>query len=541
MKGMLRRALGVAAAAAMAVTGAVALAGTANAASGSEHITITAEDANAIDGHTFKYVQIASYDSIDDGKYTNLHTVAGTDNAIYDAVTNAVDSVFTDQGNTLPDNVDPLVWAQGVSGKPMGDNSDFPWANDSRSRSFAQSLADSLDTTENENLWANAPAAKDGQVQITDLYNGLYLIVDTYEGTDASDTLPMLVATEDGGASVVVKNQRTGTPPEKTVTDAAGGSITTVTQGQKVEFAIKGKVPATAGAAVGYAYVFTDYANDGITIDLDSVKVYYGNSEPQTQLSDFTVAVGGQLITKGQKVTGNASNTNGANVPTFTVSVPKSTLDTIQQYAGEPLVVKYEATVTTTVKTVDNWATVTSGENTSEPGRAPTLTSADLTFTKVGENGAGLENVTFSIAGKDGTSLPEGYPTTATSNEQGVVAFPNLADGVYTITETSNPDKDYLNMGLSFDVTITTKDGVATITLGDESAQKWAGLDYDLVTQASTTDGGAITVQNIKSITQLPLTGAAGTMLFTVLGLLIAGAGVTVYMKSRSMRHMLRG
>ena len=39
----------------------------------------------------------------------------------------------------------------------------------------------------------------------------------------------------------------------------------------------------------------------------------------------------------------------------------------------------------------------------------------------------------------------------------------------------------------------------------------------------------------------LPLTGAAGTMLFTVLGLLIAGAGALVYMKSRSVKHMLRG
>ena len=45
--------------------------------------------------------------------------------------------------------------------------------------------------------------------------------------------------------------------------------------------------------------------------------------------------------------------------------------------------------------------------------------------------------------------------------------------------------------------------------------------------------GGHKTVKNIKSITQLPLTGAAGTMLFTVVALLVAGAGVTIAIKSR--------
>ena len=48
-------------------------------------------------------------------------------------------------------------------------------------------------------------------------------------------------------------------------------------------------------------------------------------------------------------------------------------------------------------------------------------------------------------------------------------------------------------------------------------------------------------VTNVKKVTQLPLTGAAGTMLFTVLGLLIAGAGALVYMKSRNVKHALRG
>lgn len=38
---------------------------------------------------------------------------------------------------------------------------------------------------------------------------------------------------------------------------------------------------------------------------------------------------------------------------------------------------------------------------------------------------------------------------------------------------------------------------------------------------------------NVKSVTQLPLTGAAGTVLFTVVALLVGGAGVAVAVKSR--------
>ena len=544
MKGMLKRALAGVAAAVLTVAGLVGLAGTANA----DTITITDGGTNngVIDGHSFKYVQIASYDTYteDDG-YTGLSTVQDPA-AVYPAVVEAVNAVFG-TGSVPDSGVDPLVWAQGVSGRKMGDNSAFPWNSDANSRDFAQHLVDTLKNK--QGVWTDAGAASNGQLKITVPDNGLYLIMDTTQGvTDATETLPMLVVTKDGSANVVVKNQRTNTPPTKTVT---GDTNHTVTQGQTVEFTIEGEVPATAGADAAYAYVFTDYANDGIEIDLDSVKVCYGQNDPMTELTGgYSVAVDGNPAVQGQKVTGSASNTAATPKadPTFTVSIPKSTLDGIQSAAGQPLVVKYSATVTTTVTTVDNWATVTSGENTSTPGRAPTLTTADLSFTKVGEDGTPLDGVQFTIKVADGVHdntavIPSGYPTTATSNGEGKVTFPNLADGTYTITEGA-PKDGYLDLGLSFDVTITTaydqdgkKTGV-TFEVSHESASKWAGLNYDLVTQD---DSGAITVQNITNITQLPLTGAAGTMLFTVLGLLIAGAGVTVYMKSRSVKHALRG
>ena len=554
MKGTLKRALAGLAAAALAVMGLAGLAGAASAAPAGQTITITDGGANngVIDGHSFKYVQIASYTADEDGKYTMLNTVKDP-SAVYDAVVAAVNRVFG-AGSVPESGVDPLVWAQGVSGNEMGNNSAFPWTNDSRSRQFAQYLVDTLN---NQSVWTTAGTASSDSLQINGLDGGLYLIVDTTQNvTDATETLPMLVGTlnddmQQGAATgtVVVKNQLNAVT--KTVT---GANNNTVTQGQQVEFTIEGKVPATAGADDDYAYVFTDYANSGIEIKLDNVQVWYGN-EPMARLqTGFTVAKGTETTAASPNTTVKGDDVNfdndpdTADVPTFTVSIPKTTLDGIQTAAGQPLVVKYSATVTTTVTTVDNKATVTSGKNTSTPGQAPTLNTADLSFTKVGEDGTPLDGVQFTIKVADGVHdntavIPSGYPTTATSNGEGKVTFPNLADGTYTITEGA-PKDGYLDLGLSFDVTITTaydqdgkKTGV-TFEVSHESASKWAGLNYDLVTQD---DSGAITVQNITNITQLPLTGAAGTMLFTVLGLLIAGAGVTVYMKSRSVKHALRG
>ena len=46
-------------------------------------------------------------------------------------------------------------------------------------------------------------------------------------------------------------------------------------------------------------------------------------------------------------------------------------------------------------------------------------------------------------------------------------------------------------------------------------------------------DGNDTQIKNVKSVTQLPLTGAAGTVLFTVVALLVGGAGVAVAVKSR--------
>lgn len=115
-----------------------------------------------------------------------------------------------------------------------------------------------------------------------------------------------------------------------------------------------------------------------------------------------------------------------------------------------------------------------------------------------------------------------------------MVTVKGLGEGTYTVTETHAPD-GFIEVGLpSFTVTIGhDADGNPTVDYGKGSDP------FGLVTMPIKND--PLTVMNVRSITQLPLTGAAGTMLFTVLGLLIAGAGALVYMKSRNVKRALRG
>ena len=145
-------------------------------------------------------------------------------------------------------------------------------------------------------------------------------------------------------------------------------------------------------------------------------------------------------------------------------------------------------------------------------------------------------NWTWTDAKPDVTTLPKedadrkaaGFFVSGSS--QGSVIVQALTEGTYTVEEIKAAD-GYLQTALpSFTVTIS-KDG--TVSAYDvEANDTWGLVDGD------TTNG--VTVKNVKSITQLPLTGAAGTILFSAVGVLLAAAAGTVFLKSRSTKRALR-
>ena len=110
------------------------------------------------------------------------------------------------------------------------------------------------------------------------------------------------------------------------------------------------------------------------------------------------------------------------------------------------------------------------------------------------------------------------------SGADGKIVLNGLAAGKYTFKETGFVAGYAKNIVPEFTIEVTI------VNNGDISYK--LTNDNNKLGLASTVDK-VIKVKNVKNVSQLPLTGAAGTTLFTVVALLVAGAGVTVALKSR--------
>ena len=118
------------------------------------------------------------------------------------------------------------------------------------------------------------------------------------------------------------------------------------------------------------------------------------------------------------------------------------------------------------------------------------------------------------------------YPLEVTSGANGVVKFDGLKAGSYTVTETAVAD-GYQDFKASF-----------TVAIDENGKVTFAGTDsWGLAPKDSAAD---YKVTNVKSVFELPKTGAAGIALFVVIAALLGGAAATVYAKSRRASRALR-
>lgn len=229
----------------------------------------------------------------------------------------------------------------------------------------------------------------------------------------------------------------------------------------------------------------------------------------------------------------------------ITVQFTKNTLAKWQNYIGRgyAMRVSYDAVVTSDATTqVDNefyMSTLTDKKKYAHS------VLASLTFKKVDASGKPLAGARFKIesSNRNQLVLPSGYanantnrdascdPDEAISKADGTVTFDGLAqnpDVSYKITEMAAPN-GYITLGLSFVVNISNQG--AKVVFGDSPTSD----PYGLVTPTSVdTDGSnALTVENVHSIAQLPLTGGAGIAFMVVIAALLGTAGVIVVVRSR--------
>lgn len=547
----------VAAIATAASLGAVAVssADAQTVTTGDTTITLDAQTAGQLTGHTFKAVKIASYDVY--GTEPNQSVTLRTE----DDVKAEVVKYLTATSHYVEADGDPLAWAQQQNDPKLDQSGTSPWLGDGTTRGLADALAPQAKS-------AFAPVINGTTATFTLTSPGLWLIVDQAATDASSRSLPILAGTpltingkQVSTGRIAMKNQTASV--SKTVADQ------TVAAGQDASYTITTAIPNYVGYKVqGYQFTVSD------TFDANAPLSY----KPGT----LTVKVGDQVLTAGTDYTVTGFD---ATSKTFTIDLskyitangffgtsapkPESTF-TDADLVGKTVTVEYKATVTGSTGNAGaaNKPAIkypndpTNNENKQEvPGTPVKVFNFDYTLLKKDKTtGAALEGAKFAIkqnkadgkylaytTGQDGkgawSELAAKPESTATGTAAGVFAtgqdgkvrFPALDEGKYTIEEIAAPN-GYTNVGVSFNFEIKAN---LTGTGAVQTANPTYAIDADSATGSdrwglvSNGNGAEATVENVKSITQLPLTGGAGTMLFTVFAVLLIGAGVAVSVKSR--------
>ncbi|MBM6730578.1 isopeptide-forming domain-containing fimbrial protein [Bifidobacterium pullorum subsp. saeculare] len=527
MKGMLKRALGVAAAAAMAVAGMGVLAGTANAAplTGDQTITLKADNREQLEGRTFTVYKLADYVQYGtgDGAEYGIDTIDGIDGIVEGAVRDAVNAAVNPD---VDDKEDPLAT---VISRNSGEGS-LDQDLKGSTRTFVKNLDITGFTKFIPRSDVFAGDDENGYTRTLTVDPGIYVIYDTTDPA-VNNAVPMLIGTAPvyKDTEIDMKNQSKPGTPTKTVT---GDKDDTVSFGDTLTFTVTASAPDTANYE-DYTFTFADTPSLGLTV----------NSEGMT-INGKTIGIGTGQVNAKVSFTGTFQ---GDGKQSFTVTLEKAALAQAQAGADNgQIVLSYTATVNSsaTASGVSNSVTVNNNGIVSDEAKTPDLYYNDFAFHKQYADGTPADTAEFVIKDESGKYLvrnADGTWSTADTQagatklkpSDGLVSVKGLRNGEYTVEEVTAADGA---MDIKPSFTVTLKHGTATPTAFADTAES---DPFGLVNFNE--DKTVATVTNVKKVTQLPMTGAAGTMLFTVLGLLIAGAGVTVYMKSRSMRHMLRG
>lgn len=477
--------------------------------------TFTAETAEQLTNAKLKAYKIGDYVQYGSGENVAYGVVTNSNNKT------AVDSALKAAGvDTTDSEVDHLAAALNAGQLDVSDVR--PWASPTATRKFADALESEGRLTSGTDVTLSNPvAAQDGSYSATvSLQAGIYVFIDSAVATGSvTQAIPMIVASGTVADKVLTDpirgantvNMKNTNNPEKT----KEVNKTSAAIGDTLTYTLTGVVANPAPTA----FKFTDTPSKGLTIKANSFQFFTeeANAERQAEpASNFSVTPTGDF-------TGNGT-------ASFDVEVENPSA-----YAGKKIVVTFEAVINDEAD-VEN-GVVNKLDNYGTSVQVPT-TFGKFEFTKVDPDGKGIENVTFQVKDGDTTlyfvkqgdgsykkaasANTQGATTDVTTGTNGQLSFTGLdKTKTYTVTETKRASDAYLDIMPSFTVSFNEENGSAVLAK-TATSDPW-GL-------VNTT---AKTVKNIKSITQLPLTGAAGTTLFTVVALLVAGAGVTIAIKSR--------
>lgn len=350
---------------------------------------------------------------------------------------------------------------------------------------------------------ATATAGSDGSAKLT-LGSGYYLVrVTTASGkTRVYQNMVVDVTPKvDGGtyksrdvAPIDVK--KTDVTVKKTVGSEYKESTDKYSVGDSVPFKINTAVPNYPKDSKNATFTIGDTPSAGLKIKTDTIKI------------------------NGQKAVSGADYTLTASETGYTIEFSK---DYVLAHPGEAIEVTYEAELTSdafshsATDVTGNTATVTFNPNPYEnktvtPNSNTTVKTYGYVFKKTDPEGNPLQGATFTL------TLDNGKVLTSTSDANGYVYFSGLAAGHYKISETGVPTGYTKVNDIEFDLSDTTA-----------TADNPATTDVE--------NNYLVNSQNVVDNRQpvLPVTGDAGTFMFTAIGtvLLVAGVGAIVYSRKQ--------
>ena len=179
-----------------------------------------------------------------------------------------------------------------------------------------------------------------------------------------------------------------------------------------------------------------------------------------------------------------------------------------------------------------------------EPGDETKVFTYGIDLLKTGENSAALENVEFALTNgedapvnvtKSGTYYtPGGSSNTVTTDQEGKINIRGLAPGTYKLTETKTAN-GYVLLKNPVTVVInqtSAETGEATATVNGDAVT----MTEDELNRSSATAKVPMNVVNSKGF-DLPQTGAAGTAIFAIAGIvLVAVAGALLIFRRKTQK-----
>ncbi|MDO4296415.1 MAG: isopeptide-forming domain-containing fimbrial protein [bacterium] len=317
--------------------------------------------------------------------------------------------------------------------------------------------------------------------------------------------------------------------------------------GDMVDFQLTATVPENYDGYKKFALTFHDSYTEGLTFDVDSVKVYVDNGATTS-----TEPIGTDLYEVVTELEEKHSHKDGDNFKGGMFDIRFSNLKAIKDVkAGSTIRVEYQATLNegAVIGSAGNPNTMylEFDNNPNDEGKGETPKDTVIVFTyktivnKVKENTEALAGAEFTLEKKiktgNGTDdfkwvAIEKVAYDGAEGTQTTFEFAGLDDGNYRLTETKTPVGYNTIDPIEFTVTAKHDEEAETPALKELNGK--STTEGQITFTSSIPDGSLSTDVVNKKGANLPETGGMGTTIFYILGgIMMLGATVVLITRKR--------